>query len=475
MTGDWAPFEAYAERMMAAYQVPGIAVAVAQDGKQVFGRGFGWRDRERELPVTENTVFGIGSITKSFTAVAIMQLEEEGKLSVEDPVVKYLPEFRVGKDGAAGKITIHHFLTHTSGLPPLPSLFLCMAPSMQGDPSVKDFPLSVGVDGKQPIYTYEQLMDFIAGLDVELLGPPGAYFSYSNDAYALLGAIVERVSGQSYESFVTERILEPLGMEHTTFDLKVMEQFPEVTELYAARENNGKEEAYAAPQWWEAPAMVAAGFLRSNVGDLLRYMEVYRTGGVGNGRRILSAESVTRMTAPHVWCEPGLYYGYGLVIHPNYHGVSLVEHGGGIKGVSAYVSCVPEKGVTGAALANLAGVPSGQILLGAMNVLLGLPVNTRRFDYPDYACPPERLERYAGEYRSGEGAQIKVSVTDGTLQVEMQGKRTHARPVGVGMFVIKQKEEESLLRFLFNARGEVYAVASGFRIIPRVGGLARTA
>jgi len=464
---DWGSFEEYVQKTMAIYQVPGLAVAVARDGEQVYSRGFGWRDRDNQLPVTEQTVFGIGSITKSFTAVAIMQLEERGKLSVADPVVKYLPEFRVGRGHAAEAMTIHHFLTHTSGLPPLPSLFLCMARSMEGDPAVKEMPFRADCAKQQPIDTYEQLMEYIANLEVELLGPPGGCFSYSNDAYALLGAIIERVSGQSYQSYVTENILEPLGMNHTTFDLKVMERYPEVTVLYAQREEQGKEEIFAAPQWWEAPAMVAAGFLRSNVTDLLRYMEIYRTGGVGNGQRILSADSVARMTTPFVECQPGLYYGYGLMVHPNYHGVSLVEHGGGIKGVSAYVSCVPEKDITGAALANLGQVPSGQILLGAMNVLLGLPVGTRRLEYRDYACPAERLGRYEGVYISGEGVRCEMAVVDGELHVQLRGKQLRARPVGVDMFTVKMKEEEMLLRFLSDARGQVYAAAFGFRIVHR--------
>lgn len=467
---DWEPFAQYVERVREVYHLPGVAVAVAQDGKPVMEQGFGWRDREQVLPVTPYTVFGIGSVTKSFTAVAIMQLEEEGKLSVEDPVVRYLPEFRVGKGNATSKskaaraMTIHHFLTHTSGLPPLPSLFFCMARTMEGDPAAKELPDALR--NGSPIDTYEQLMDFMAGLDIELLGPPGAYFSYSNEAYGLLGAIVERVSGRPYQSFVSGRILEPLGMEQTTFDLAVMERLPEVTVLYATRDEEGKEEVFAAPRWWEAPAMVAAGFLRSNVRDMLRYMEIYRTGGVGNGQRILSEQSVARMTVPHARLGPA-GYGYGLIIHPNYHGVSLVEHSGGIKGVAAHVTCVPERGITGVALANLGGVPSGQVLLGAINTLLGLPVNTRRFEFADYACPPRKLARYAGEYRSGEGAQVKVSVAGNELEFEMEGKRFPGRPVGVDMFAVEQKEEEALVRFLFSPRGDVFAVELGARIVRR--------
>lgn len=480
---DWSEYEAYARRLMAPYQVPGVAVAVAQEGKTSYAGGLGWRDQEKGLPVTEDTIFGVGSITKSFTAVAILQLEEEGRLSLEDPVTRHLPEFRAGRGerGAASAraMTIHHFLTHTSGLPPLVTLFPAMGrsvrddPSVLDDPSVKDGPLAKLLAEQPPLDTAEQLMAFVAGLDIEILGPPGAMLSYSNDAFALLGTIVERVSGRKYETFVGERILDPLEMRHSTFDLGAVAAYPDVTVLYASRPVKaveGAEEVYPSPLWWEAPAMVAAGFLRSNVKDLLRYLEVFRCGGTVGGRRILSEASVARMTTPYFQWGPTQFYGYGLNVQANYHGVSIIEHGGGLKGISAQVSWVPEKGLTGAALANLAGVPSNQILLGAFNRLLGLPLDARRLDFPDYACPPLRLPRYAGLYRSEEVEEMKFTVAaDGrALVAETEGKVMSGRPVAVDTFMFRHREDDILCRFLTNARGEVYAVFCGLRVIRRV-------
>jgi len=162
-TPGWSDYEAYVARMMSGYGVPGAAVSIARHGRPVWSGGFGWRDRERGLPATEDTVFGIGSITKSFTAVAILQLEEEGRLSVDDPVVKHLPEFRAGRGragaAAAKAITIHHFLTHTSGLPPLSSLFLALGRSLREDqvlwedPKAKESPLYKLIMEREPIDT----------------------------------------------------------------------------------------------------------------------------------------------------------------------------------------------------------------------------------------------------------------------------------------------------------------------------------
>ena len=464
---NWPAYDEYVRHMMGVYQVPGCSIAVAVDGQPVLARGYGWRDRENGLPATDQTVYGIGSCTKSLTAMAILQLEEEGALSIADPVVKYLPHFRVGKGDIRELITIHNFLTHTSGLPPLPSLYLCMARSMEGDPAAESILERIQEQKDKPIDTYEELMRFIGDLDPELLGPAGTHFSYSNDAYALLGAIVSQVSGQSYTTYVTERILKPLGMTRTTFDLKEMSGLPDVTTLYASKDDGEKEEVYASPKWWDTHAHCPAGFLRSNVTDLLRYLEVYRCGGSVGGRRVVSEKTIARMTAPHARFGLPLAYGYALSVDSNYHGVSVVGHSGGIKGVSAHILWVPEKGITGAALANLSGVPSGQILLGAVNLLLGLPVDTRQVTFSDYACPPGRLGRYVGEYRSGEGSVYEVSAQDGRLEVETQGRKLTARPVGADMFTITQKETETLLHFLWNAQGETYAIQAGSRIIRR--------
>jgi CubicO group peptidase (beta-lactamase class C family) len=463
----WKPFEDYMAKVMDVYSLPGASVAVARDGKTVYSKGFGWRDREEKLEATPDTVYGIGSITKSFTAVAIMQLEEQGKLGVDDLVVKHLPEFRVGKTDAHNSITIHHFLTHTSGLAPLPSLFGAMAKSMKQDQSVIESPQFEKLKQLDEINSYEELMEFIKNLDIELLGPTGQFFSYSNDGWALLGAIVERVSGIKYEDYVVQNILKPLEMHHSTFDVEKMQSFPEVTMLYISKDEEGKEQVLRSPGWWEAPAMSPAGFLRSTVPDLLKYMEIYRAGGERNGTRILSTRNLRRMLMLHSQPQPNMFYGYGLAVHPNYHGVSLVEHGGGIKGVSAQVTCAPENGITVAVLTNLAGVPSAQMALAALNVEMGLPVETRRFEFKHYGCPRQTLSRYEGMFISGEGAAIEVSAAEDKLEITSEAKKYYARPIGVDMFALRMKEEEMFVRFLTNTRGDVWAVSFGFRIIPK--------
>lgn len=298
---NWGPaLEQYVQQLMEADGLPGAGVAVARNGETIYARGFGFRDRERGLPVTADTVFGIGSATKSFTCVAIMQLQEAGRLAIGDPVVKYVPEYSTAHAEYARATTIHHLMTHTAGLPPTPLLGPAMMESAKDDSSAAE--MLERLADTEPLRTVDELPVRLAELNLTPLGAPGRVFSYSNDGYGLLGLIIERVSGRSYTDYITENILIPCGMTRSTLDIGVLQGFGDVTELYARRPRADGEgtEVYAAPGWWQAPAMLAAGFLRASVPDMLRYLEIFRTGGTVDGRQVLRPESVAAMTHPHV-------------------------------------------------------------------------------------------------------------------------------------------------------------------------------
>jgi len=464
----WVPeVREFAGEMMAKHRVPGFAMAVAQDGAEVYAEGFGERAIGAGVAVTPDTIFGIASVTKSFTALAIMQLAEAGKLSVDDPVTRYLPEFRTPDPAATRAITLHHFLSHTAGLPPLPSRFFAFARSAAGDPAAGGRP-AWSAD-HAPIDTYEDLMAYLAEGGYTLLGPPGAQFSYCNEGFALLGAIIERVSGEGYEAYVQRQILDPAGMAHSTFDVATLRTFPDVVTFHAARERDGRREIYAAPNWLYSSVWSPAGGLNSTVRDLLRYLEIYRIGGTVGGERLLSAEGIARMTTPYApRSSPGSSYGYGLAVIPDYHGRKLIKHGGGRKGISAEVIVVPETGFTGAAIANLAGIPVATVPLAALNRTLGLPAGTTIEEYEDAPRPPARLPICAGTYRAGEGQNIVVTAENGALICAFEGKRLVARPIGAHAFVLNTETGEMYIRFLAADSGtSASAMAMGSRIIPR--------
>ena len=256
-------FEQYANDLIDEHLIPGVGIAFNQNNKRIYEKAFGYRNVENLLPINADTVFGIASMTKSFTCVAIMQLQEAGKLSVHDEIVKYLPEFKTKDEKKTKKITIHHLMTHTSGLPPIATHVYARKRSIDQDPSAKDYGLDLVNNPEAAIDTYEELISYISNQDFQLLGEPGMEFSYSNDCYGLLGIIINRVSGQTYEDYIIEHILQPIQMDNSFFDLSKIEEKDNVTSLYMSRHTSKGLEVYEAPLWWDAPSMRAAGYLKS--------------------------------------------------------------------------------------------------------------------------------------------------------------------------------------------------------------------
>ncbi len=462
-------YEEFAGPLLAGEDVPGLAVMLAEGGRPVYFKGFGHRDRARALPVTEHTLFGIGSITKSFTAVAIMQLQEAGSLRVDDPVSRHIPELRIAGAEGASPIRLGHLLAHTSGMPPSPALNATLVPSLLADP---DVPQPVRAALPPPVRTWDELIAYLNGLGAVPLAEPGRLFSYWNDGWALLGLVIERLSGESYEAYVERHILAPAGMAESTFDVGPRVDGPDTSRLYNHRKGeDGRDESYEAGPWWDAPPMTAAGFLRSTPSDMLRYLEIYRTGGQVGEARILSPESVREMTTPRIPCTAGMAYGYGLMLTEDYHGVHLVEHGGGIKGVSAWVTVVPERDLTAVGLSNLTGAPTSVALMGAVNAALGLEPATPRIAFPPYAASAP-LEDYAGVYVSGEDARgedssVKVSASGADLVLEARGERHTLTPADADGFLLAAHGDRSYVRFLRGDDGGVWAMTFGYRVVRR--------
>jgi len=459
----WAEsFEKHAQNWMTKGQVPGVSIGFAKDGQLFYKNGFGFRDVERQLGVTIDTVFGIGSITKSFTCVAIMQLQEAGKLSVHDPVVKYLPEFRL-KHMDVGQITIHHFMTNTSGIPPLPTFFAMVMRSLEANGAEDHFSFPESNRGDTvPIDTYEELMHVISTLDIELLGPPGTEFSYSNDCFALLGAIINRVSGKSYELYVKEHILEPIGMEHTRFFLEELNGYENITNLYIMHDIGDHKEVISSPNWWDFPAARAAGALKSTVRDMLRYTDMFCKGGLtAGGKRILAPESVRQMMMPYFSTDmtPGQYYGYGLTITSDYYGKKLVEHSGGIKGVTAQMCFFPETGLAGVGLSNIEMSPVLAIMSGALNSLENRPPESSHLDSRNYSVSEEAMHQFVGDYQSREFGTLPVRLENGQLMLSFLGENHVMRPFDEDLFLVRAFGTDSSARFIRDGNKETIRMA----------------
>ncbi|MGG4495158.1 serine hydrolase domain-containing protein [Brevibacillus reuszeri] len=456
-------FEAYAQKLLGEAKVPGAAIGVARDGKMLYSKTFGYRDREQELPISMDTVFGIASLTKSFTCVAIMQLQEAGKLSVHDPVVKYLPQFRAGEAELSNRMTIHHFMTHTPGMAPLPYLDGAMKRSMEQDPAIVGTEAEEDLKGLPYLDTYEQVMEAIAGFEGKPLGAPGTAFSYNNDAYGLLGAVIEQVSGQPYEEYVTTHILQPLGMHRTVFDVADLDEQEDVTVLYTNKKVEGVEQVIAAPFWHDAPAMRAAGFLKSTVNDLLAYLEVFRTGGENRKSPILCKESVSQMLTPFARCDGYRSYGYGLMVSPAFPDGKLIEHGGSLKGISSHLFTIPETGLTGGILINLDGVAVRELVAGLLNAMALRPTAVPPYPVPHYELADEQLAEYEGRYESSEWTKTLVEKREGALHLEVDGQSYPLIPVGPDSFLFKRRDSHVWIDFFRSPEGVLERMSYSLR------------
>ncbi|QKE71657.1 beta-lactamase family protein [Arthrobacter citreus] len=458
-------FEGYCNEIVEKYQIPGYMIGLAKNGELFYESGFGFRDKENELLLSSDTVLGIGSVTKSFTCVAILQLQEAGKLSVQDPIIKYLPEFKTSNDEYTKLMTIHHFMTHSAGLPPIPSLYGAMSKTLALDPKFDDGKEEEKSPEIPYIATYEELMESIAKGEYALLGAPGTEFSYSNDCYALLGAVVERVSGITYEQYMKDYILEPAGMKNSVFHLHELDGHEDISNLYASRKVDDETIVFESNNPWDAPSMRAAGFLKSTVNDMLKYAEIFRNEGKVGDAQILTPESVEAMTTPFIQCGYTEFYGYGVMIHPDFYGYKLVEHGGSIKGVSAQLNIIPELGLTGFSNANLIGVPSKKLLNSAFADYLEKPIRSSNLNVAEINLNVEQLQEYVGKYVSGEGGKVEFSINDeGKLCAQMEGMvDSLVKPIEEDWFLFEMREDEYSIQFKRDEEGKISRCVFGFR------------
>lgn len=259
--------------------IAGAVTLIARRGAVVSLEAFGYRDLESRRPMRADTIFDIRSVTKPVTAIGIMILMEEGKLALNDPVEKYLPEFAAARKtgGSPHPITIHHLLTHTSGLPP------------NRPPEIEEI----------TIRRDRTLSEVVALLSKQ--GPefePGSRFRYSSGGFAILGRIIEVVSGRPFERFIEERVFVPLGMRDSFFFIPAGKR-DRVASVYRVRDGRlsrwGELEDYALRAKYPGPEFG----MYSTASDLASLCQMMLDGGTFKGRRILSRLSVAMMTENH--------------------------------------------------------------------------------------------------------------------------------------------------------------------------------
>lgn len=440
--------------------IPGLALVACQDGKVIYEKFYGARHVEKKLPVTADTVFGVASITKSFATLAIMQLVAAGKLSVHDPVNKWLPNFKLPGKLATDQVTIHHLMTHTSGLPGLPIVHQARAESIRQDPDGEYlFGELPNLTSKHPLGVAD-LIDLLANFDYSLIGRPGELFNYSNEGYAFLQKIIEVASGQGFLQYMDEHIFEPLQMETATFLLDDLEKFTNVTELYAFTKDDVRE-VFHSPVWWDVGSVYTNGSLKTSIQDLMKYLELYRLNGTVSGQTILPKKYIDQMTKVHITAPNGLQYGYGLQVQEK-DGYKIVGHGGSNKGISSQMLICQEAGLTVAALTNIADVNAGDIAMTTLLHILGIDEEKSEATID---ITTEQLQIYTGAYESLEGNQYDVEIERGYLRLISDSSEMIAKPIGNDQFMTDANRK---LVFIKNEAGKVKGLFTSVRFIPKV-------
>lgn len=354
---------------------PGLTLAVVKDGHVVYSRGFGLADGPRRLDATSETVYHWWSMTKIPTAVAVLQLQERGLLSLDDPVAKHLPFFRVRYPSPRSPVvTVRHLLNHSSGLPDV-GLGLVRWLHREGDPAVNQTAL------------VERVLPDHATLAFE----PGSETSYTNLGYMVLGAVIEKASGRSYEDYVRESVLLPLQMEHTDFVYTEAMRPNEAAGSHPLLDRWTPLLPFLVRHWSAYARETARGHIWFNhiytdytpssglIGDapdLGRFMLAYLNGGELDGRRILSAQTVATMTrADRVSSRkpaPGhMKQGLGWVIACGDR--ECVQHSGGGPGFGTAMRLYPREGLGVVVLTNDMTSDTGSILDAAAGVPWSLP------------------------------------------------------------------------------------------------------
>lgn len=348
------------------------SVLVARGSQVVFSKGYGSADLEWKVPNAPNTKFRLGSVTKQFTAASILLLEERGKLSVNDPVKKYMADAPPVWD----KITIFHLLTHTSGIPN----FTAFPDYAKLEPFATTAAQLVGRFRDKP-------------LDFE----PGEKWSYSNSGYVLLTYLIEKITGASYEKFVHENIFAPLDMKDSGYDSNsaIIERRASGYAMNGNRIENAGFVHMSIPQ--------GAGALYSTTEDLLKWER-----GLFGGK-LLHAASLEKMSTPFK-----NKYAFGLQVQ-TVGGHKLIDHGGGIEGFSTVLSYYPDDQLTVVVLENVTGAAApGEIATKLAALSLGEKV-TLPGERKEVTLDPKTLSRYVGAYQMASGANMLVTLENNQL------------------------------------------------------------
>ena len=405
---------------------PGAAIILRKNGQILFRKAYGLADLELNVPMEPDMIFRLGSITKQFTAVSILMLAEQGKLSLQDEITKFLPDYPV----QGRKITVEHLLTHTSGIQ-----------------SMTDMPEWLSMWRKD--FTLTELIDLFK--DKPMQFEPGEHWAYCNSGYILLGAIIEKVSGQTYEEFVDSHIFKPLGMKHSCYgdtDRIIPRRIPGY--------QTGKDGFINAP-YLSMTQPYAAGALLSSVDDLAVWSEAVFSG------KLVKREWLDKAFIPYrLKAGESTGYGYGWFI-ADFDGHRSIEHGGGINGFITYEITIPEDGIFLAILTNSAveGREPEPRAVKIARLALGLAEPERK----TVSLAGQDLGPLIGIYEDFRKSQLLITRSGDKLMFQRQGG-AQVELLASSATEFFFKDNPAHVKFVKDVNGQVAGVGIQSRIGP---------
>lgn len=377
-------YEQWVEAKLAYDRIPGGSISLVADQELIWSRGFGWADVQDRRRASSETLYSICSISKLFTSIAILQLRDAGKLRLDDPAAKYVPEADIDSaDPTAPQVTLRALLTHSSGMP-----------------RESAHPYWTGPD-----FPFPERDEIREGLrEQKMLYPPERFFQYSNLGMTLLGWVVESVSGQAFEEYVRERILDPLGLKATHPQMPEAEIGRMLATGYGVL---GREQQRNPMPFFQGKGIGPAAGFASNVEDLAAFASwQFRVLGSSNAE-VLSPHTLREMHRVH-WVDPDweTTWGLGFVVRRQGED-TVVGHGGSCPGYRSQLSLSPKKKIAAVAMFNAMGV-SPAVFVNQLMKLTGPLVESAAKESSDPEAHPPEMEDYAGLYRSAWGELLIV-------------------------------------------------------------------
>lgn len=385
-----AAIEKALEEKRKELHIPGVSFVIVKDDKVIYLKGLGLKDVERNLPVTADTLFAIGSSSKAFTALSAAMSADDGKLSLDDSPKKFLPYFRLRDAEADAKITIRDLLSHRSGID-------------RTDLSM--------VSGK---LSSEELIR-VAGM-AKPTAKLGEKFLYQNIMFAAAGEIVARAQNTTWDNFIEKRIFKPLGMKASNTTVAATLKTPDYALGY--NYNSETKETTHVPMR-DIPAAAPAGAINSNARDMAQWLRLMLNEGVFEGKRLVSEKNFKELTSVQNKVAGNVNYGLGWFLR-EWNGHKVVEHGGNIDGFNALVAMMPDQKLGFVMLTNISGSPLGTYAMQTVwSNLVSIPeTNVAKGNEPAGDPAGE-----VGKYLLAEASiNFDVEMKDGKLMLSVPGQ-----------------------------------------------------